>query len=923
MELIFKYTSYFNSIVALLVGFFVLYHGYTKKQNIVFFFFTISISLYAFFFAMSIYEPNIQRSILEVKIFHIFCCFIATFMFLFVVEIIFENLFTKLWHYIPIISGGITAFFCLFGNVIVGVEPIGRLPNWTVTGSQFFIYLIHYSFFTQGTLLLLVIYLFKTEGEKKSRLKVVLIGLVIALIGAWTTFLPAWGVKIEPHGIHFIFIFQFLIAYSILKYQLLNIRVTLSKFGSILVTTFLFTILVGFIVYFLSDTKFFLTSIFLYGLIIGMFFKKIVIKLQTTAEIKWIKGKYDYVALEQSTAEKLIPLITSRDILISIATSIKATMQVSKVAVFLYSPLTGKYDYLIHSDLSDLQIVIQLDSTHELIKFFKKNKRPIYNKWTSPWLIRFLFLITQLRNLIFRTNKKISFRLIKRRQIQEQLNRKEMLSFLMQLGLPSKSVYIPIFGKEVHTNSLMGLIILGAKSSENSYTKEDLSVCGTIAFQAQLALERIPIYEALRQSNEVLERKVSDRTQALQDANWHLSELNENLIQAKQEAESANAYKSQFLAQMTHDLRTPLHVVIGILDHLKRILPQVKPMDMDKPIDIALKSAERQLSLVNNILDLSKIESGKMEIQPEWFELKDLLDGLPEQMQLLLRDKPVQFVIENKLADEETIVHADKTRLHQVLTNLLGNAAKFTEKGEIRLSINLIPMRADILVNNLKLCFEIQDSGIGLSPENQARLFTSYTQIENDLQKKHRGTGLGLSICKGFVEAHGGEISVKSELRKGSVFYFWVPFIRSDSKIQLQNSHHSSTDNNLVKQIIVDTIKSKRILIVDDDQFNLDYAGLILEGKLQYDLVLGSRAGLQKATENSYDLIFLDLCMPEMDGKELLTEIRKFNKATPIIALTADAMKGTAEEILDFGFSAYFAKPFKEAEFLEFIQKII
>src|SRR5688572_30267172 len=211
---VFQITAWINSIISLCLGFFVFFNGYNKKLNNLFFLFSISICLYAVFFSFSLYDPIPSHALLQVRIFHVFCFFIATFMYLFTHEVVFENTFKKLWHFIPIITALIGTYFTLLGNVVKTVEPVGIIRNWTVIGDQFFIYLIHYLILTHGSLILLWIYLFKTTGTKKAQIKWILISLTIGLAGAWTTFLPAWGVKVEPHGFHFIFLLHFGIGFS-------------------------------------------------------------------------------------------------------------------------------------------------------------------------------------------------------------------------------------------------------------------------------------------------------------------------------------------------------------------------------------------------------------------------------------------------------------------------------------------------------------------------------------------------------------------------------------------------------------------------------------------------------------------------------------------------------------------------------------
>ncbi|MFC1617255.1 ATP-binding protein [Candidatus Margulisiibacteriota bacterium] len=394
----------------------------------------------------------------------------------------------------------------------------------------------------------------------------------------------------------------------------------------------------------------------------------------------------------------------------------------------------------------------------------------------------------------------------------------------------------------------------------------------------------------LQELNQGLEQKVEVRTKELK--------------KAKELAEQANHYKTSFLAHMTHDLRTPLHVVIGILDMFSNNPNVKKDKDLDTPVDIALKSGERQLKLVNSILDVGKIESGRIEVRSEAFEFNELFTGLNNEMETLLRNKAVDFIIENKIADKNLIIKSDKLKLEQILTNLLGNAAKFTERGDIHLLIS---------IDKNTLLFEISDTGIGMSPKNAGRVFESYTMIESKIQSRVQGSGLGLTISKGFVEALGGEIWVESELGKGSAFKFWIPLIKGD-----REKIHKEVK---LEEIDLGFLKKQKVLLVDDDKFNCMFAEMVLKNHTQYKIYERGRDVVDILKKEHFDILLTDYHMPEMDGLEVLTEVRRFNKEIPIVVLTASAMKGTKQSFLNKGFSDYFTKPFKEKELLLFLQK--
>ncbi|MFC1617499.1 ATP-binding protein, partial [Candidatus Margulisiibacteriota bacterium] len=428
-------------------------------------------------------------------------------------------------------------------------------------------------------------------------------------------------------------------------------------------------------------------------------------------------------------------------------------------------------------------------------------------------------------------------------------------------------------------------------------------------FSSDELLTRIRSHIQLSELTIDLEKKVKQRTV--------------ELSRAKEEAEIANEFKSRFLAQMTHDLRTPLHVIIGSLDYLAKMKEVSNNKIISKSIQMALKSGERQLELVNTILDLSKIEAGKMELNIDKTNLNELFSGLKEQMKALLKGKEIKFILENKVEKENIQISIDKLRFQQIVTNLLSNAAKFTEKGEIRL---IVYRDKEIL------SFKISDTGIGMSKENTERVFESYTQVESELQKQLRGTGLGLSICKGFVEAHGGEISLESELGKGSVFSFWIPITIEQRKGEeekkligkynkRENFRNGTNNDNVNKGSINYTkLKNKKILLCDDDDFNRGFAQMILGDKLNCIFVESGEKSIEVLKKEKVDLIFMDLNMPNgIDGRIAFQEIRKFDKETPVVALTAEAIEGTEKELRELGFDGYVSKPFKEDDLILFL----
>jgi len=477
------------------------------------------------------------------------------------------------------------------------------------------------------------------------------------------------------------------------------------------------------------------------------------------------------------------------------------------------------------------------------------------------------------------------------------------------------------------------IIFLTAICKEDQYVFKGYEVGGVDFISKpvddRLLLRKVGVFLELFQKRSRLEEEMDKRKRvisslkeamaSLEDANREIDQLNDSLSdqieektrelrKAKEAAEKASKFKSEFLANISHDLRTPLHVILGTDDLLLKRKDVQKDEALFKSISIVNKSGERLLNLVNDILDISKLETGKVEIQLNPFDTDELFMGLPEMVTMMIKDKPIEFKLEKKLP-EHLIISSDKQKIDQIITNLLSNAVKFTKNGQITLKV---------YIEDSNMFFEVKDTGIGIDSNNISMLFNPYSQIENEFSFSQKGTGLGLYISKHFVENMGGRIKAESELGKGSTFIFWIPYIESQkSAIFLDTQQELS--NELMEQLSL-----KKIILCDDDEFNREFARMLFDGKIK-DFVIAENgfAVIEAIKTSTYDLVLLDVQMPEMDGRETLKRIREFDRTTIISALTAQAMKGTKEELISHGFQGYLSKPFTEDQLFLFISKTL
>jgi two-component system, sensor histidine kinase len=478
-------------------------------------------------------------------------------------------------------------------------------------------------------------------------------------------------------------------------------------------------------------------------------------------------------------------------------------------------------------------------------------------------------------------------------------DRMEFALVLMDISMPGMDGFETVeIMKSRHENQLLNVIFVTALYDEPYYKIKGVKM-GAVDFISkpiipELLIGKVKIFLEIYRQHKSLEEEITHRVLA-----------EEELIRARQIAEDAAKAKQQFLSTMSHEIRTPLNAIINT-SHL--LLEESPRQDQLDNMNILRFSAEGLLQLINEILDYSKIDSGKIEFESLDFDLRLLASRIISTLEHNALQKGLSLKVNIDDA-VPSILKGDAARLSQVILNLLGNAIKFTNQGSVTLAVNV----KNVEEETTELTFRVTDTGIGIPEEQQQRIFDSFTQASSSTTRTYGGTGLGLSIARMLLDLQGSSLTLQSRVNEGSTFAFSLKF-QTGSLMTLSEPE--------IIPFGYPSLKGLRVLVVEDNAINQKIVSKILtKWEATVDLAENGLTAVEKVKNNHYHLVLMDLHMPEMNGYEASMTIRKiegpYYHNLPIIAVTATAFEEERSRISSFGMNGYLIKPFTPPELYE------
>jgi signal transduction histidine kinase/ActR/RegA family two-component response regulator len=466
-----------------------------------------------------------------------------------------------------------------------------------------------------------------------------------------------------------------------------------------------------------------------------------------------------------------------------------------------------------------------------------------------------------------------------------------------------------------------------------SFLDQLMDSIGVILNMISSSMRTEELLSELKRSNAELEaqaKELEDKAKLLELKNQEVEMASRSLEEKAEQLSLISKYKSEFLANMSHELRTPLNSLLILSKTLADNRETNLTPEQVKYAKTVHSAGQDLLALINEILDLSKVEAGKMPVHPKTVAVDEITSYIEQTFTPVAEHKDLQFVVERSSSLPKNLF-TDESRLQQILKNLLSNAFKFTEKGQVKLRIGLVDQTKNFGVETLSrsrsvIAFQVVDTGIGIPFDKQKLIFEAFQQADGTTSRKYGGTGLGLTISREIARLLGGAIEVESEPGHGSTFTLYLPQKYVGAELQMSNQE-KEPDLDFAPLPLDADFTGKKVLIIDDDMRNIFALTSILKPRgMQVIYAENGVQGIQMLEQNTdTDLVLMDTMMPEMDGLEATRKIREIGNFAqlPIISLTAKAMKGDREKCLEAGASDYITKPVDEDRLLAMMYRWI
>ena len=454
----------------------------------------------------------------------------------------------------------------------------------------------------------------------------------------------------------------------------------------------------------------------------------------------------------------------------------------------------------------------------------------------------------------------------------------------------------------ITTTGVIGTVTAHNRRNQRIFTPRDVELLMTLARQAAAAIQRAQLIDEIKRQHDHLEELVAQRTAALSIA--------------KEAAEAANRAKSTFLTNMSHELRTPMNAIMGLTDIVMR--RATDPAQIDRLTKVR-RTSQHLLAVINDILDISRIEAERFVLEEAPFKLAELLVNLVGMISQKAVEKGLRFQLDFAPEAADFLLLGDRLRLSQILLNLTNNAIKFTEQGSVVLRVRIVEeTSADVA-----LCFEVQDSGIGIAAEDQARIFSAFEQADSSLTRKYSGTGLGLAISRRLARLMGGDIGVDSAPGAGSCFRLTVRLKKARHTQAMALAETAAEDAEAIIRV---TCSGRRVLVVADDEIVREITRAQIEGaELIVDVAQNAVEAIAKARQSVYLAIFMDVGAPSLNELEVVSRMRQSgSESCPVIAImTADAFADDEERCLMAGVNDFLSKPFSTNELFATLLRVL